>query len=137
MPIQTKQQKRARFALQKISEYKNSCKDSKEFHDLANFIVRMPNMILSNGLGQTLAFLLSKSDKQKKVFSIIKEWIQQNPKNSFYIKGEENIDFLKSFCEIEQKKYLEIQNEILRLVEWLKRYARAFDDYDNCKEKEN
>ena len=132
MPIQTKQQKRAQFALQKISEYKNGCKDSKEFHDLANFIVRIPNMILSNGLGQTLAFLLSKSDKQKKSFNIIKKWIQRT--DNYFKEGEDDMKFLKSFCEIDQKKYIEIQNETLRLVEWLKRYARAFDDY---KEKEN
>ena len=77
MAIQTKQQKRAAFALKKVKNFIDTKKDDKEFHDLANFIVGMPNMILSNGLGQTLAFLLSKKDnKQKKTFLVIKEWIQ-------------------------------------------------------------
>ena len=80
---QTKQQKRAAFALKQIKNFKDTKKDDKEFHDLANFIVGMPNMILSNGLGQTLAFLLTKKDKQKKTFFIIKEWLESSD-NSFF-----------------------------------------------------
>jgi CRISPR type III-B/RAMP module-associated protein Cmr5 len=33
--------------------------------ETANFIVEMPTMILTNGLGQTLAFLLTKKEKEK------------------------------------------------------------------------
>ena len=126
--MQTKQQKRAKFALKKINEYKSSNMTAAEFHDLANFIVGMPNMILSNGLGQTLAFLLTKKDKQKETFSIIKEWIQSPENRSINISGNKDKDFLTAFSEIDQKKYIDVQNETLKLMEWLKRYARAFDE---------
>lgn len=130
MAIQTKQQKRAAFALKIISKYKGPKEmgglSPKDFHDLTKILVSMPNMILSNGIGQTLAFLLAKQDKHKKTFDIIKKWIQ---KNDFNIEGEEDLDFLKSFSKIDQNKYFDVQNETLRLMEWLKRYARAFDDY--------
>ena len=125
---QTKQQKRAKFALKKINEYKSSNMNAIEFHDLANFIVGMPNMILSNGLGQTLAFLLTKKDKQKETFNIIKEWIQDSENLSINISGNTPREFLTAFSEIDQKKYIDVQNETLRLMEWLKRYARAFDE---------
>lgn len=128
MEVQTKQQKRAKFALDEIVKYKDSSKNKAEFHDFANFIVGMPNMILSNGLAQTLAFLLTKKDKQKKAFDIIKNWIQTPNNASFGIKGDTDIAFLKSFSMINQKTYIDVQNETLRLVEWLKRYARAFDE---------
>lgn len=128
MAIQTKQQKRAEFALKKILEYKKLSKDANEFHDLANFIVSMPNMILSNGLAQTFAFLLTKKDKQKKTFSIIKDWIQSPTNASFNIKGKEDFEFLTYFSEIDQNKYIDVQNEVLHFVEWLKRYARSFDE---------
>ena len=129
MAIQTKQQKRAAFALKKVKNFIDTKKDDKEFHDLANFIVGMPNMILSNGLGQTLAFLLSKKDnKQKKTFLVIKEWIQSPENSSINIPGNSDMEFLTAFSEIDQKKYIDVQNETLRLMEWLKRYARAFDE---------
>ena len=127
MAIQTKQQKRAKFALNKVLEYKKPSKDDAEFHELANFIVGMPNMILSNGLGQTLAFLLTKKDKQKKTFNIIKEWVQSS-ENKFDIQGKSEMEFLTAFSEIDQRKYVDMQDETLRLMEWLKRYARAFDE---------
>ena len=129
----TKQQKRAKFALEKISEFKGADGHEglspKDFHELANFIVSMPNMVLSNGLGQTLVYLLTKKDKQRKAFNIIKEWILR-PENKFELVSGNDMDFLQSISEIDPKKYLEIQNETLRLMEWLKRYARAFDEYE-------
>ena len=39
-----------------------------------------------------------------------------------------NIEFLGKFNSINQAKYIQAQEECLRLVEWLKRYARAFDE---------
>ncbi len=128
MAIQTKQQKRAAFALEQIKKFKDAKKDDKEFHDLANFIVGMPNMILSNGLGQTLAFLLTKKDKQKKTFWVIKDWLESSDNSFFTSKANNEMNFLMQFTKVEQRKYLSMQDETLRLMEWLKRYARAFDE---------
>lgn len=125
MAIQTKQQKRAAFALSRIKDLKN---DGKDFHDLANFIVGMPNMILSNGLGQTLAFLLTKKDKQKKTFFVIKDWLESADNSFFSAKTKDEMEFLTQFTTVSQSKYLAMQDETLRLMEWLKRYARAFDE---------
>jgi len=129
MAIQTKQQKRAAFALKQIKNLKDTKKDDKEFHELANFIVGVPNMILSNGLGQTLAFLLTKKDKQKKTFWVIKDWLESDDNSFFTSKSNTEMDFLTQFTTVEQRKYLSMQDETLRLMEWLKRYARAFDDF--------
>ena len=126
MAIQTKQQKRAEFALKQIKDLK---KDDKEFHELANFIVGVPNMILSNGLGQTLAFLLTKTEKQKKTFFVIKDWLESGDNSFFSSKANDEMEFLTQFTVVDQKKYLSMQEETLRLMEWLKRYARAFDNF--------
>ena len=128
MAIQTKQQKRAAFALKQIKNLKGT--DGKEFHELANFIVGVPNMILSNGLGQTLAFLLAKKDgKQKKTFTVIKGWLECSDNHFFTAVAKDEMDFLTQFTTVSQKIYLDMQDETLRLMEWLKRYARAFDDF--------
>lgn len=124
---QTLQQKRAAFALEEISKIaeKNNGKISAE---LASFIVGMPTMILANGIGQTFAFLLSKDkEKQQTTFDIMKKWIIQK-KSDIFSQELDNMQFLQTFNSISQHQYLDIQHEELRLLEWLKRYARAFED---------
>lgn len=125
---QTVQQQRAAFALNEISKIaeKNNGKISAE---LASFIVGMPTMILTNGIGQTFAFLLSTGKgKHEITYTIMKKWIIQKNPHIFLQEELDNIHFLKKFNSISQHQYLEIQHEELRLLEWLKRYARAFED---------
>lgn len=129
--IQTKQQKRAKFALEELTKI---MENGKVNHKLAQFIVGMPNMILSNGIAQTFAFLLSKKSKkgdEKKygqTFDIMKNWLESSDgKSKLFPKSNSEIDFLNKFNKISAKDYIDTQDECLRLVEWLKRYARAFD----------
>ena len=120
---QTIQQKRAAFALNKLLETGN-----KVDKELAQFIIGVPNMILSNGIGQTFAFLLSKKkSKMGTVFDIMKDWLEQQMPAQFP-HVEDNIQFLKKFNSISQPTYLDAQHECLRLLEWLKRYAHAFSE---------
>ena len=85
-------------------------------------------MILANGIGQTFAFLLSKDkEKQQTTFDIMKKWIIQK-KPDIFSQELDDMQFLQTFNSISQHQYLEIQHEELRLLEWLKRYARAFED---------
>ena len=128
--MQTKQQERAKFAFEQLeSKARNGGIDEK----LATFIVGMPNMILSNGLGQSLAFLMAKSSKteRKFVFDVIKKYLCDNyPKDFGAFKNDDTnaeYNFLKKFNEIDQGLYIKIQDEVLRMLEWLKRYARAFE----------
>ncbi len=130
MAIQTKQQKRAEFALKSLDKYK----DSGVTSDYATFIVGMPNMILSNGLGQSLAFLKAKhpsdkkdDDKHKFVFGILKSYLQKEFRNSFS-DVKDDFDFLSRINSISQSEYIKMQEEVLRMLEWLKRYARAFEE---------
>jgi CRISPR-associated protein Cmr5 len=128
MTIQTKQQHRAEFALNKISSVKI---DEKT----ANFYAGAPAMILTNGLGQTMAFLLSKkeTDKEKKLFYILKEWLTKDKNPLVNLKNMENIDFLREFHKLSIIDYLKAQTEALRLLEWLKRYAKAFEEKESNK----
>ena len=120
------QQERAKFAIEQLEKISSNQVIDK---DTATFIVGMPNMILSNGIGQTMAFLLAKNDKEKKVYRILKNWICKKYANLGFT-DKSDMDFIKTFCTLKQDKYLEIQRECLRLCEWLKRYARAFQEED-------
>ncbi|MCI7437505.1 MAG: type III-B CRISPR module-associated protein Cmr5 [Spirochaetia bacterium] len=124
------QQERAKFAIEQLEKISINQVIDK---DTATFIVGMPNMILSNGIGQTMAFLLAKNDKEKKVYKILKNWICKKYANLGFT-DKSDMDFIKTFCTLKQDKYLEIQRECLRLCEWLKRYARAFQEEDKDKQ---
>lgn len=124
------QQERAKFAIEQLEKISINQVIDK---DTATFIVGMPNMILSNGIGQTMAFLLAKTDKEKKVYKILKNWICKKYANLGFT-DKSDMDFIKTFCTLKQDKYLEIQRECLRLCEWLKRYARAFQEEDKDKQ---
>ncbi|MCI6185668.1 MAG: type III-B CRISPR module-associated protein Cmr5 [Spirochaetia bacterium] len=124
------QQERAKFAIEQLEKISSNQVIDK---DIATFIVGMPNMILSNGIGQTMAFLLAKTDKEKKVYRILKNWICKKYANLGFT-DKSDMDFIKTFCTLKQDKYLEIQRECLRLCEWLKRYARAFQEEDKDKQ---
>jgi CRISPR-associated protein Cmr5 len=125
--MQTKQQERAAFALENLPFNENGKIDK----ETANFIVGTPTMILTNGLGQTLAFLLSNKDKPKqyKVFAAIKRWLCLEMKDQFGNAQQlADFDFIGKFNAIDQREYLQAQQESLRMLEWLKRYARAFQE---------
>ena len=105
------QQERAKFAIEQLEKISSNQVIDK---DTATFIVGMPNMILSNGIGQTMAFLLAKTDKEKKVYRILKNWICKKYANLGFT-DKSDMDFIKTFCTLKQDKYLEIQRECLRL----------------------
>ena len=118
--IETMQQKRAKFALEAL-------KNEEISKDLANFIVGTPTMLLSNGLGQTMAFLMAKKDKKERkfVFDVIKKYLYKNYED--YFTSQDDKDFMMKFHNIDFYKQIEMHNEILKMLEWLKRYARAFE----------
>lgn len=119
----TKEQQRAEYALKKIeSMYANGVDE-----DNANFITGAPTLILTNGIGQSIAFLLSKAErdnKQDKVFRIIREWLEREIAG--LRNAASNMEFLQRFSGLAMLDYLRAQDETLRMLAWLKRYARAF-----------
>lgn len=123
-------QQRAKFCLEQLENLSCSRADFKPFS------AGLPAMILQNGFGQTLAFLVAKGSKldkktkkvifQKKdkhynAFVIITRWLcQQNILTS----GTER-EYLGQISAMGQGNYLQAQKETLAMLEWLKRYANA------------
>ncbi len=118
-------QKRSAFALQRVRELSG---DRKKF---GTFSQGLPAMILQNGFGHTLAFLLNKgTDKQGRLdntkehtqaFRILVAWLRgQN-----ILSGEAPDQVMAQLSEMPQQEYLRAQEEALALWEWVKRYANA------------
>ncbi len=115
MTMQTLAQKRANFALAEVSAEK-----SEKF---ANFSAGAPAMILQNGLGQALSFWLAKHENHhQSLFEMVRKWLVNERK---LLEGADASQFLKALFGLDQSRYLEVQNETLRLLEWIKRFAKA------------
>lgn len=130
----SKEQKRSDFALEQLKDTFSNDANLTLKKDLANFIVGAPTMILQNGFGQTMAFLLSKckgkTDKKDKhffTFRTIARWSERVNENV----PSEKSDFFEAISKLEQTDYLKLQEEALKMLQWLKRYARAFQEEES------
>ncbi|MCK9521798.1 MAG: type III-B CRISPR module-associated protein Cmr5 [Proteobacteria bacterium] len=124
--MQTREQKRSQFALEKTKEIEKNIKLDKE---TANFLVGLPTLVLTNGLGQSLAFLLSKQDDKRHQtgFDVIRSWLNKVfPKLFGDIKTRR--DLLSKLTVLSSGEYVTAQSEVLQMLNWLKRYARAFEE---------
>jgi CRISPR-associated protein Cmr5 len=116
-------QERASFALEEVKKAHGTAKFDK-------LTAGLPAMILQNGFGQTMAFLLAKAtkdggfkekDSHYQAFRIMVAWLNMRS----IVTGSQPSDFMKNLCEIPQSKYLLAQDEALAVLEWVKRYANS------------
>ncbi len=117
MPIQTIEQKRAKFALQKVQAV--NPRDFDEWKARAN---EMPAMIQMNGLGQTVAFYLSKSGVHKQMYDILSEWL----KDEMHIYNQ---SLIEGITRGDMHTYRIAQAEAQALLIWVKKFSKAY-----CKE---
>jgi CRISPR-associated protein Cmr5 len=119
-------QKRSAYALDQVIQLENQ--GIPKFDKLAS---SLPALILQNGFGQTLAFLLSKATKNSKLdhktphyqaFRIITQWHVNQGKLT---KNDPPKASMTVISEMSQSEYLHMQEETLALLEWVKRYANA------------
>ncbi len=109
-------QKRAEYCLEQLRQLR--C-DAEKFK---NFSAGLPSLIIQNGFGQALAFLVAKGeDKHIAAFSIITGWLA----NQHILTPDQPAGMLLQISQMEQAKYLHAQKETLAMLEWLKRYANA------------
>ncbi len=120
---QTLEQKRAKRAWADIQSVVN-CPDDfkKKYGSLAR---RVPMLVLTNGLGQTLAFLRAKgkndpSDEHNVLFNHLSAWtMSQVAPNA----GNQNL--LDWVLQSDSVAYRRATAEALAYLVWLKRFAEA------------
>ncbi|SHK76292.1 type III-B CRISPR module-associated protein Cmr5 [Rhodothermus profundi] len=126
---QTLEQKRAQQAWRDIQSVVNRSDDfKKKYGSLAR---RVPMLVLTNGLGQTLAFLLSKAKfKESKrgvdaeasgaVFEHLSAWTMRQIAPDA---GSQNL--LDWVLQSDSATYRRATAEALAYLSWLKRFAEA------------
>lgn len=123
--MQTLQQQRARYALEKVkaavaealaAPQKAGFKPG-EFKSQAE---SFPAMIRMNGLGPAAAFYLAKGGAHKKLYELLSGWLTQ-PQQPY-----EGKTLLEGITQGDSRQYRLAQAEALLLLDWVKRFANAY-----------
>lgn len=110
-------QERSAFALAEVLKIQNN---QTEFKSL---VEGLPAMILQNGFGQALSFLLAKKkDYHLAVFDSIANWL----KDRAILPTTDRGQVMREISTMGQQQYLQAQREAMFFLEWVKRYAKAF-----------
>lgn len=123
--VQTAQQRRAKWALEKVEDARNSGVSRKEYKSYAS---AFPAMIQMNGLGQAAAFYRSKgagNDAKdiayRSLYDLLSGWLTQcgQPYDGCN-------DLLADITSRDMHAYRLAQAEALTLLDWMKKFAKAY-----------
>ena len=116
------EQGRATHAFKVVQAVNDSLK--KEYKSAAK---KLPVLIKMNGLGQSLAFLKSKGEKDKdkpknahdRLYEHIGNWLQTEDEKRLVPKGE----LVKNVIELPSPIYRQVTVETLALLNWIRRFV--------------
>jgi CRISPR-associated protein Cmr5 len=129
---QTQEQKRANFAWEKVDKVPDKGKYKA-------VVQKFPSMVLNNGLGQALAFLLAKgtdktgtkldeSKEHGQLYQHLETWLCVEKK--IVPKGEGSFGLMSGLIKQDSTRYRHATMEALALAAWLKRFAEALAPED-------
>lgn len=125
--MQTMQQQRAAFALERVRE---AAEDKDMASYFPSYASGLPAMIHMNGLGQAAAFYCSKSGDEKsspdkrayrKLYGLLSEWLCRSDQP---FAGHN--DLLEGITRNDMEAYLLAQAEAQALMDWVKKFASAY-----------
>jgi len=121
--MKTLEQERSNYAFECISEIKKE-KDKNFEKNASSLIAKLGTLILTNGLGNTLAFLFSKAkDHHLETIAIISNWLYKLEGQNKEVKIDQIMrDFV---LDVDVEKYMYYTDETLRLINWLRRFSDA------------
>lgn len=119
---QTLQQKRATDAYNKVEQIK-ALGDEKLKKEYGSLVRGLPAMILTDGLGQALAFLKAKAKGEANsphhhAYTHLSTWVTSWA-------GHGGADFLELVLARSTNEYRQYTNEALAYLHWLKRFVEA------------
>jgi len=125
------EKERMNFAFSFVREAGNGISNKEKAKKFEAYVQKVPAFIMTNGLGNTLAYLTTQTDDQwKNVQKVICAWLIQvdNP-----LKGElestdgklEDVLGIMKDGNFHDREYRAVTVEILALFNWLRRFAKA------------
>ena len=128
------QQKRAKYALEQVQDaIDNNSINQKEYKAYA---ANLPAMIHMNGLGQAAAFFKSKGGTHDELYQLLSNWLCGNVDYASTQPYQSCDDLLEGITTQDMHQYRVAQAEAQALMDWVKKFAKAFMDSDEKKEGE-
>jgi len=121
---QTIQQKRAKFALERIQILPTQLKSPDELTEFISYASRLPAMIHMNGLGQAMAFCKLKGKERKsyrQLYQLVSDWLCASGQPY-----QNTTDVLEGITQTDRQHYQLAQAEALVFMSWVKKFAKAF-----------
>lgn len=122
--FQVENQKVAGICYEEIKDLIKN-KDSEDKKKYKSAIRRLPSMIISNGLIQTLYFYKSKGSEREEIFKIIERIF-----NKLSLKNDQE-DLLNKIVKSDYKTLIFFTERIVWISTWLKRIAEAEIDVED------
>lgn len=124
MDMRTLEQRRAEKAWECIGQV--SASQQEEYRTRAK---KLPAMLKTNGLGQTLAFLISKGGVDKTLYDHLSQWLTDETNSPLRWVDSVNQPLTEELMVRVQKTtslvYRQATEEALAFMGWLKRFAAA------------
>lgn len=117
---------RAEFAYKCVKET-TDISDKKKVKEYRSYIRKLPTMILTNGLGQALAFVVAKKEDGN-AYDLIYKQITDYMKSEHVTKismPQDKNDLLEWIISCDSQDYRYITQEILAFLNWLRRFAEG------------
>lgn len=121
---QTIQQRRAKFALDRVKALPQVLKVEKEQTEFISYASGLPAMIHMNGLGQAMAFCKVKGkdrESYQQLYQLVSDWLCKTGQP--YAGKAEVLD---GITQSSMPIYQLAQAEALVLMSWVKKFAKAF-----------
>lgn len=114
------EQGRAKYAFEVVKSV-NDNKLKKEYKSAAK---KLPVLIKTNGLGQSLAFIKRRNDGYDKLYEQIGKWLQSEDAKQLVQQGE----LVEQVIQLESPDYRQVTVETLALLNWIRRFVDGLMD---------
>lgn len=115
------EQGRAAFAYEKAKEGIEKSRDKDLY---VSYVKKIPMLIKTNGLGQTLAFMKSKGKEYDEIYNQIDDWLCQE-QNAYLLADAKGEGLTEKIISIDSSVYRQITTEVLTFLNWLRRFAEG------------
>lgn len=117
---------RAEFAYRCVEEAIKRL-DERKKKEYRSYTRKITQMILSNGLGQTLAFVFAKKESgnaYELLYNQITGYLKSNSTSRITMPSEQN-ELIEWVISLDSYNYRYVAEEILAFLKWLKRFAEG------------
>ncbi|MDR1070712.1 MAG: type III-B CRISPR module-associated protein Cmr5 [Gracilibacteraceae bacterium] len=114
---------RAEFALNAVKNVVAG-KNEKAKKEYKSYAKKFPTLVLANGLAAAVAFAVDKGGSYAIVYNNISDWLIKSGYFANPTRLEEYV------CAMSSDEYRVVTNEVLALLEWLKRFASGLIEGD-------